>query len=58
VDLRYIRDTYGYPRMVGHGASLVGALFNACKREISIQFFFATAAEEVTTFSPKESFTV
>lgn len=44
VDLRYIRQQYDYPHMVGHRASLAGSLFEGCKREKAIKFFFSTAA--------------
>jgi salicylate hydroxylase len=57
VDLRYIRETYGYPHMVGHRSSLAGALYDGCKREKSISFHFSTTAETVRAFSPKPSFT-
>ncbi|MCJ1312126.1 hypothetical protein MMC25_005800 [Agyrium rufum] len=57
VDLRYIRETYSYPHMVGHRSSLAGALYEACKREKGINFFFSTTIEEVNSFSPKPTFT-
>lgn len=56
VDLRYIRETYGYPHMVGHRSSLAGALYDGCKREKSISFHFSTSAETVHIFSPKPGF--
>jgi salicylate hydroxylase len=56
VDLRYVRETYGYPHMVGHRASLAGALYEGCKREKSIKFIFSTTAEQVKSFSPKQTF--
>ncbi|OCL03719.1 2-polyprenyl-6-methoxyphenol hydroxylase [Glonium stellatum] len=57
VDLVYIKETYGYPHMVGHRASLAGSLYNGCKREKSIKFFFSTTADTINSFSPKPSFT-
>ena len=42
--------------MVGHRSSLAGALYESCKREHSVTFFFSTAAEEVNAFSPRPSF--
>ena len=57
VDLLYIRETYGYPHMVGHRSSLAGGLFEGCKREHAIKFFFSTAADEVHAFAPRPSFT-
>ena len=56
VNLQYIKETYGYPHMVGHRASLANSLYNGCKREKSITFFFSTAADTINTFSPKPSF--
>jgi len=53
VDLRYIRETYGYPHMVGHRSSLAGSLYEGCKRERAISFHFATALEAVESFSPR-----
>src|SRR5262249_17524987 len=58
VDLNYIRQTYGYPHMVGHRTSLAGGMFNGCKREKAITFHFAHAFEGVKSFSPKPTFTV
>jgi salicylate hydroxylase len=58
VDLRYIRESYGYPHMVGHRSSLAGSLFEACKRERSIEFFFSTAASEMDSWTPKPSLKV
>ncbi|TKA55658.1 hypothetical protein B0A49_11148 [Cryomyces minteri] len=57
VDLLYIRKTYGCPHMVGHRSSLAGALYEACRREKAISFFFSTSAAGVNTFSPRPSFT-
>jgi salicylate hydroxylase len=58
VDLKYIRETYGYPHMVGHRSSLAGSLFEACKREEGVKIFFSTAAEDVDVWSPTPSFKV
>ncbi|KIX03162.1 uncharacterized protein Z518_06713 [Rhinocladiella mackenziei CBS 650.93] len=57
VPLEYIQKTYGYEHMVGHRASLVGALFKGCQRESAIRFHFSTRVQELTSFSPKPSFT-
>ena len=43
--------------MVGHRSSLANALYNGCKRENGIKFFFSTAASHVRAFSAKPSFT-
>ncbi|KAG9236714.1 salicylate hydroxylase-like protein [Amylocarpus encephaloides] len=58
VDLRYIKEKYGYPHMVGHRSSLAGSLYEGCKRESAIKFHFSTAIESVSSFSPKPSFTI
>ncbi|OCL09750.1 putative monooxygenase [Glonium stellatum] len=58
VDLRYIREQYGYPHMVGHRASLAGSLFAGCQKEKSITFHFSTSVVHVNSFSPKPSFTL
>ena len=58
VDLNYTLQTYGYPQMVGHRASLAGGMFNGCKREKAIQFHFAHTFESVKSFSPKPTFIV
>lgn len=57
VDLKYIRETYGYPHMVGHRATLAGELYNGCLRESkSIQFKFSTTCDNIK-FGPRPSFT-
>jgi salicylate hydroxylase len=53
VDLRYIRETYGYPHMVGHRSSLAGSLYEGCKKEKGITFHFSTSAEEIESYAPK-----
>jgi salicylate hydroxylase len=53
VDLLYIRETYGFPHMVGHRTSLAGGLYEACKKEKGIKFHFSTAAEKLDSFGPK-----
>ncbi|KAF2191549.1 FAD/NAD(P)-binding domain-containing protein [Zopfia rhizophila CBS 207.26] len=57
VKLGYIHETYGYPHMVGHRASLAGSLYDGCKREPAITFKFSSTISNVT-FAPKPSFTV
>lgn len=56
IDLTYIYKTYGYPHMVGHRATLANGLYEGCKRESSVQFFFSTTAKEMTIF-PRPCFT-
>ncbi|KKY16108.1 putative salicylate hydroxylase [Diplodia seriata] len=54
VDLNYIRQTYGYPHMVGHRASLAGGLYEGCKRESdAITFHFGTVVKEVLSWGPR-----
>jgi len=56
VDLRYVRDTYKYPHMVGHRSSLAGSMYEGCKKEKAINFFFSTTVKEVKSFGPNPSF--
>ena len=57
VDLKGIRDAYGFPHMVGHRSTLAGELFNGCKREPeSIKFKFSTTCEAIQ-FKGGPSFT-
>ncbi|KAK3677800.1 hypothetical protein LTR78_002650 [Recurvomyces mirabilis] len=56
VDLKYIRSTYDYPHMVGHRSSLAGSIYEGCKREKTINFFFATEIEVVESYGPRPSF--
>ncbi len=58
VDLKYIRDAYGYPHTVGHRATLAGELYNGCKRESDkIRFVFSTTCEDLRRFDTKPTFT-
>ena len=56
VDLRSIRKNYGHPHMVGHRSSLAGALYEGCKREKGVTFFFSTAVYKMDAWSPRPSF--
>ena len=57
VDLKFVRETYGYPHMVGHRATLAGELYNGCKKESDrIKFKFATTTQNIK-FEGKPSFT-
>jgi len=56
VDLMYIEKTYGYPHMVGHRADLAGGIYDGCKREKAITFYFSRSVEEVLEWSPKPIF--
>lgn len=57
VDLKYVKETYGYPHTVGHRSTLASELYNGCKRESDkIKFEFGTTCEGMK-FGPKSSFT-
>ena len=56
MDLLYIREMYQYPHMVGHRSSLAGSLYDGCKREKAIDFFFSTGASDINSFGPNPSF--
>jgi salicylate hydroxylase len=43
--------------MVGHRSSLAGSLFDGCKREKGINFFFSTAIGDVQSWGPHPKFT-
>jgi len=58
VTLDYIYETYGYPHMVGHRASLASGLYNGCKAQKAVKFNFSTSLKDIKTFSPKVTFTV
>jgi salicylate hydroxylase len=56
VDLKYVREAYGYPHMVGHRSTLAGELYNGCKSESDkIKFVFSTTCEDIR-FEGKPSF--
>ena len=56
VDLSKIRTTYSHPHLVGHRSDLAGTMYEHCKLQKSVNFFFSTSAEEVKSFTPKPSF--
>ncbi|GIZ49690.1 hypothetical protein CKM354_001271700 [Cercospora kikuchii] len=56
VDLKYVRDTYKYPHMVGHRSSLAGSMYEGCKKESTIKFHFRTQASEIKAWGPRPSF--
>lgn len=58
VDLKYVRETYGYPHMVGHRASLAGGMYEGCKQEKAIRFHFSNSITKVLSFTPKPTFEV
>lgn len=53
VKFDYIRETYGYPHVVGHRASLANSLYAGCKKEPAIKFHLNTAVTSVSSFGPK-----
>jgi salicylate hydroxylase len=57
VDLKYVEKTYGYPHMVGHRASLAGALYDGCLKEKGITFKLGSTISEAE-FLPTPSFKV
>lgn len=57
VPLTYVKESYGYPHMVGHRASLANGLYNGCLKEPAIRFHFSTNAEGASEFGPRPKFT-
>lgn len=43
--------------MVGHRSNLANSIYEGCKKEKAINFFFATAISEVKSYGPHPSFT-
>lgn len=57
--LHYVRETYGYPHMVGHRSSLAGEMYNGCKdASSSITFHFSHSVQKVHSWTPQVSFEV
>ena len=52
----YIEETYEFPAMVGHRSELANAIYDGCRREGSINFFFSTKIEQIDISSSKPSF--
>jgi salicylate hydroxylase len=57
VTLDYVEKTYGYPHMVGHRASLAGALYEGCLKEKTITFRLGSIVSEAQ-FTGKPSFKI
>ncbi|KAJ3770467.1 hypothetical protein FB446DRAFT_744193, partial [Lentinula raphanica] len=57
VDFAHIEERYGTPHMVGHRASLVGELYNACKEEKAISFHFNSSCT-IKSWEPRPVYTV
>ncbi|KAK4214851.1 3-hydroxybenzoate 6-hydroxylase [Rhypophila decipiens] len=53
-----MREKYGYPHCTGHRASLAGGLFNGCKKESAIKFFFSSRVAKIDSFSPQPTLTI
>ncbi|CAD0043310.1 unnamed protein product [Aureobasidium pullulans] len=59
VQLQYVRETYGYPHMVGHRSNLAGEMYNGCKDEsANITFHFSHSVQKVHSWSPGVRFEV
>ncbi|KAF4977457.1 hypothetical protein FZEAL_6021 [Fusarium zealandicum] len=58
VDMPDIKTEYGYSHCCGHRSSLAGYMYQACKRNNTINFHFSTSLLEITAFSPRVSFKV
>lgn len=56
VDLRYIKDTFGYEHMVGHRSTLAQGIYHGCQRHASIQFHFGILAEDISVVGEKPCF--
>ncbi|RMZ85907.1 hypothetical protein DV736_g6542, partial [Chaetothyriales sp. CBS 134916] len=57
VDLQYIKQAYGYPHMVGHRSSLANGIYQGCRKETDITFYFSTPVQQIKSFGPKPVFT-
>ncbi|KID83947.1 Monooxygenase, FAD-binding protein [Metarhizium guizhouense ARSEF 977] len=53
-----IRKQYGYPHCTGHRASLVGGLYQGCRKMPAIKFHFGCAVTAIASFQPKVEFVV
>src|ERR1700761_3506227 len=56
LDLKYIKETYGYPHMVGHRATLAKGLYDGCLKYDTIKFIFGTDVSDAK-FGDHPSFT-
>ncbi|KAI6750987.1 hypothetical protein HG530_014437 [Fusarium avenaceum] len=56
VDMPDLKGKYGYSHLCGHRSSLAGHLYEACKKESTVNFHFATSLVEIESFSPMVSF--
>lgn len=58
VDLKYIKELYGYEHMVGHRSALARGIYNGCKRYPSVKFHFGIQVDDVDVVSDRPSFTI
>lgn len=58
VDLRYIRETYGYEHMVGHRATLARGLYEGARAYPAVSWKFGLRVEDVDFQSEKPAFKV
>lgn len=56
VDLKYIKELYGYEHMVGHRSALARGIFEGCKAYPAVKFHFGTQIEDVDVVSDHPSF--
>jgi len=56
VDLRYIKQQFGYEHMVGHRSTLARALYDGCKEYSAINFNFGVQCEDIDLVSEHPSF--
>ncbi|KAK5076319.1 hypothetical protein LTS08_006950 [Lithohypha guttulata] len=57
VDLRYIKEAFGFEHMVGHRSTLARGIQNGCLRYPGVKFSFGTLCEDVDVVSDRPSFT-
>ncbi|RMZ79849.1 hypothetical protein DV737_g3264, partial [Chaetothyriales sp. CBS 132003] len=57
VNLQYIKQAYGYPHMVGHRSSLANGIYQGCRKETNITFYFSTTVQQIKSFGPNPTFT-
>ena len=58
VDLKYIKQDFGYEHMVGHRSALARGIYNGCKRYPAVKFNFGTVCEDIDVVSDRPSFKV
>lgn len=58
VDLRYIKDSFGYEHMVGHRTTLARGIYHGCLKYPAVKFGFGALCEEIDVTSSRPSFKV